>query len=87
MSEARICTKEAESVRGWKIEMVQHSSLDESAVVKSLDAVGIGDEVLVRAEVECGREEVNDGEKQEKDRTRTQLTDNQTHIAGGMGME
>ena len=32
----------------------------------SLDAVDIGDEVLDRVQVECGREEVNDGEKQDK---------------------
>ena len=40
--------------------MVQYSSLCESAAVISLDAVDIGDEVLVRVHVECGREEVND---------------------------
>ena len=36
-------------------------------MVNSLDAVDIGEEVLVRVQVECGREEVNSREKQEKD--------------------
>ena len=67
--------------------MEQYSSLGEGAVVNSLDAVDIGDEMLVRVQVECGREEVNDGEKQEKDIARTQVTDNQTHIMDGMKME
>ena len=67
--------------------MGQYSSLRDGAAVVSLDAVDIGDEVLVRVQVECGGEEVNDGEKQEKDRTRTQPTDNQTHIVDGMKME
>ena len=71
----------------WKIAMVQYSSLCEGAAVVSLDVVDIGDEVLGRVHVECGREEVNDGEKQEKDRTRTQPTDNQTHIVDGLKME
>ena len=53
---------------GWYISMGQYSLLCESAAVVSLDAVDIGDEVLVRVQVECGREEVNDGEKQEKDK-------------------
>ena len=38
----------------------------------SLDAVDIGEEVLVRVQVECGGEEVNDGEKQEEDTTNRQ---------------
>ena len=53
----------------------------------SLDAVDIGEEVQVRVQIECGREEVNDGGEQEKDRTRTQPTDDQTHIVDGMKME
>ena len=44
--------------------MVQYSSFCESAKDISLDAVDIGDEVLGRVQVECGREEVNDVEKQ-----------------------
>ena len=48
--------------------MVQYSSLCEGAVVNSLDAVDVGEEVLVIVQVECGREEVNDREKQEKDK-------------------
>ena len=39
-------------------------------MVNSLQAVNIGEEVLVRVQVECGREEVEEGEKQEKDRTK-----------------
>ena len=51
-----------------------------------LDAVDTGEEVLVRVQVEYGREEVNNREKQEKDRMRTQPTDSQTHIMDGMKM-
>ena len=51
----------------------------ESAAVHSLDAVDVGEEMLVRMHLECGREEVNNGEKQEKG--------NQTHIVDGMKME
>ena len=74
-------------VGGWYLATGQYFSLCETAVVSSLDAVGIGEKVLVRVQVECGREEVNNGEKQEKDRTRTQPTDNHTHIVDGMKME
>ena len=48
--------------------MVQYSSLFEGAMVNSLDAVDIGEEMLVRMQLKCGREEVNDREKQEKDK-------------------
>ena len=48
--------------------MKQYSSLCEGAVVNFLDAVDIGKEVLGRVELECGREEVNNKEKQEKDK-------------------
>ena len=48
--------------------MEQYSSLCEGAAVISLGDVDIGDEVLVTVQVECVREEVNDGEKQEKDK-------------------
>ena len=64
--------------------MGQYSSMGEGAVVNSLDAVDIGDGVPGKEQVECGREEVNDGEKQEKDRTRTNNA--QTHIVGDMKM-
>ena len=47
---------------------MQYSSLFENAVVNSLDAVDIGEEMLVRVEVECGREEPKDREKQEKNK-------------------
>ena len=76
----------AKIVGGWYIAMGQYSSLGEGAVVNSLDAVDIGEEVLVRVQVRQGREVLNDREKQEKDRTRTQPTDNQTHIVDGMKM-
>ena len=62
-------------VRGWYIAIGQYSSLCEGAVVNSLDAVDIGEEVLVRMQVGQGREEVNDGEKQEKDKHKE--TDNE----------
>ena len=58
--------------------MGQYSSLCEGAAVISLDVVNIGDEVLSRVQVECGREEVNDGEKQEKDKH--EETDNERTI-------
>ena len=48
--------------------MGHYSALRGGAAVISLDAVDIGDAVLGRVQVECGREEVNDGEKQEKDK-------------------
>ena len=48
--------------------MGQHSSVGGGAAVLSLGVVDIGDGVLVRVQVECGRAEVNDGEKQEKDK-------------------
>ena len=38
-------------VGGWCFAMVQYSSLCEGAVVNSLDAVAIGEEVLVRVQV------------------------------------
>ena len=66
---------------------MQYSSLCEGAAVISLGDDDIGDEVLGRVQVECGREEVNEGEKQEKDKRRSQPTDNQTHIMDDMKME
>ena len=69
--------------------MVHHSSLCEGAAVISLGAGDIGDEVLGRVlQVECGREEINDGEKQEKDKH--EEIDNErssTHIIDDMKME
>ena len=55
-------------VGGLYIAMVQYSSLCEGAAVISLGVVDIGIEVLVRVQVECGREEVNDGEKQDEEK-------------------
>ena len=43
--------------------MEQYSSLCESTAVLSLGVIDIGDGVLGRVQVECGREGVNDGEK------------------------
>ena len=44
----------------------------------------IGDEVLVRVQVDCGREEVNNREKQEKDRH--EETDSERTIKPSSGM-
>ena len=69
-----------ETVRGWYIAMVQYSSLCEGAAVLTLGVVDTGDGVKGKEQVDCGREEVNDREKQKKDRTRKQPTDDQnTH--------
>ena len=73
------------TVIGWYIAIGQYSSLCEGAVVLTLGGFNIEDGVPGRVQVECGREEVNDGEKQEKDRTRTNNT--QAHIMDGMKME
>ena len=43
------------------------------------------DGVPGRVQVECGREEVNDGEKQEKEQNEERGA--QTHIMDGMKME
>ena len=59
----------------------------EGAPVFTLGGVDTGDGVPGRVQVECGREEVNDGEKQEKDRTMKQPTDDQSHIMDDMKME
>ena len=48
---------------GWYIARVQYSSLGEGAAGVSLGAVHMEEGVQVRVQVECGREEVNDGEK------------------------
>ena len=48
--------------------MGQYSLLCESTAVLSLGVIDIGDGVPGRVQVECGREEVNEGEKQEKDK-------------------
>ena len=55
-------------MRGWYIAMGQYSSLCEGIAVVSLDAVDIGDGVPGRVQVECGREEVDNREKQHKDK-------------------
>ena len=50
--------------------MGQYSSVCVSAVVLTLGGADIEDGVPGKEQMECGREEVEDGEKQEKDRTR-----------------
>ena len=55
--------------------MEQYSSLCQGTAVLSLGVIDIGDGVPGRVRVECGREEVNDGEKQEKDKH--EVTDNE----------
>ena len=65
---------------------MQYSSFCVSAMVLTL-----GDGVPGREQVECGREEVEDGEKQEKDKheetDKEQPTNAQAHIMDGMKME
>ena len=68
-------------LRGWYIAKGQCSSLYEGAVVLTLGSVDIEDGVQGKVQVECGREEVNNGENQEKDRTKTDNAE--THIMGG----
>ena len=62
-----------------------------SAVVLTLGVVDIGDGVPGRVQVECGREEINDVEKQEKDKQeetdKEQPANAQAHIMDGMKME
>ena len=65
--------------------MGQYSSLCGGAAVLTLGVVDIEGGMPGRVQVECGREEVDEGEKQEKDRTRTNNA--QTHIMDGMKME
>ena len=70
--------------------MGQYSSLCDGAAVLTLGVVDIGDGVPRRVQVECGREEVNDGEKQEKDKQEETDKDNQRtlkHIMDDMKME
>ena len=66
------------TVGGGCIARVQHSSLGEGAAVVSLGAVVMEEGVLGRVQVVCGREEVNNGEKQEKDKH--EETDNERTI-------
>ena len=52
-----------DNVGGWYIARGQHSSSGEGAAGVSLGAVHMEEGVQIRVQVECGREEVNDGEK------------------------
>ena len=65
-------------VRGWYVTKRQYSVLGECAAVASLGAVDVEERVQVRVQAECGREEVNNGEKQEKDKH--EETDNERTI-------
>ena len=64
--------------------MGQYSSLCEGAAVLTFGVVDMEAGVPGRVQVECGREEVNDGEKQEKDEQeetdKEQPTNAQAHI-------
>ena len=60
-------------------------------MVLTLGVVDIGDGVPGRVQVKCGREQVNDGEKQQKDKQeetdKEQPTNAQAHIMDDMKME
>ena len=59
-----------------------------SAVVLTLGGVDIEDGLPNREQVECGREEAEDGEKQETERNQERPTNAQTHdIMDGKKME
>ena len=68
--------------------MGQYSTLCGDAAVLTLGVIDIGDGVPGRVQVECGREEVNDGEKQEKDKQeetdKEQPTNAQAYIMDDM---
>ena len=66
--------------------MEQYTSLCESTAVLSCDVIDIGDGVSDRVQIECGREEVHDGEKQEKDK-HEETNNAQAHIMDEMKME
>ena len=53
----------SENVGGWYIGKGQYSSLGEGAAGVSLGSVHMEEGVQVRVQVECGSEEVHDGEK------------------------
>ena len=79
---------DTQDVRGLKIAMRQYSSFCVSAVVLNLGGVDIQDGVPGKDQVECGREEVEDGEKQERETAKEQPTNAQTHnITDGIRME
>ena len=71
--------------------MVQYSPVCGGAAVLTLGGVDIEDGALGKEQEECGREEVNDGEKQEKDKQeetdKEQPTNAQAHIMDDMKME
>ena len=73
-----------ETEGGSYIAREQHSSLDQGAAVVSLGAVDMEGGVKVKMQVECGREEVTNGEK--KTRRDGQRTDDQTLIMDDMKM-
>ena len=68
--------------------MEQYSSFCVSAAVLILGGVDIEDGVSGREQVECGREEVEDEEKQERERNKERPTNAQIHnIMDHMRME
>ena len=71
--------------------MEQYFSFCGWAAVLTLGVVDIEDGVAGRDQVECGREEVDDGEKQDKDKhedtDKEQPTNAQKHITDDMKME
>ena len=73
-------------MRGLYIGMEQYSSLCGCAAVLTLGVVDM-EGVPGRNQVECGREEVNDGEKQVREKDKGQPTNAQTHIMDDMRME
>ena len=68
---------------------MQYFSLGEGAAVVSLGAVDMEEGLQVRVQVECGREEVNNGEKAGEGQTRRDgpRTDDQTLIMDDMKMD
>ena len=67
--------------------MEHYSSLRECAAVLTLGGVDIEDGVPGRDQVECGREEVNDGEKHEGGQNEDQQRSNTHHGWHAEGMK
>ena len=74
-------------VRGLYVAMEQYSSLCGCAAVLTLGVVDMEEGVPGRNQVECGREEINDREKQVREKDKGQPTNAQTHIMDDMRME
>ena len=74
-------------VRGLYVAMEQYSSLCGCEAVLTLGVVDMEEGVPGRDQVECGRQEINDGEKQVREKDQRQPTNAQTHIMDDMRME